>query len=53
LLKISTFQSATFDPIQNKGTAGTTTDLKAGDITDGAISTGDVSVLAVAKAAFT
>ena len=51
LSKISTFQSATFDPIQNKGTARTTTDLKAGDISDRAISTGGVSVLDVVNTA--
>ena len=45
LSKISTFKSATFDPIQKKGTARTTTDLKAGDISDRAISTGDESAL--------
>jgi hypothetical protein len=45
LSKISIFQSATFDPIQSKDTSSTTTDPKARDITDGAISTGDVSAL--------
>jgi hypothetical protein len=51
LLKISTFQNTTFGPIQSKDTASTTTDFKAGDITDRAISTGGKSVFAVAKAA--
>jgi hypothetical protein len=53
LSKISTFKGATFDPIPSKGTASTITDPTARDIMDGAISTGDASVLAVAKAAFT
>jgi hypothetical protein len=52
-LKIITFQNTIFDPIQSKHTASTITDSKAGNITDRAISTGDVSVIAVAEAAFT
>jgi hypothetical protein len=51
LLKISTFQNTTFDPIQRKSTINTATVPTARDIMDGAISTGDVSVLTVAKAA--
>ena len=51
LLKKSTFQNTTFDPIQRKNTSNTATVPTARDIMDGAISTVGVSVLTVAKAA--